>query len=116
MYGAKINNIGKDLHANNLKTKIMSGPFKMKYKNSAFPFKSPLKQDQLFDVTGDESGSGTVHVGPFGSELKKEQEQRRKYGIEFETGSNIKYPNKPKGFSRIVKDIKSTIPKKEDKK
>ena len=32
----------------------MSGPFKMKYKNSAFPFKSPLKQGtQHFDVTGD---------------------------------------------------------------
>ena len=32
----------------------MSGPFKMKYKNSAFPFKSPLKQGGMeFDVTGD---------------------------------------------------------------
>jgi hypothetical protein len=32
----------------------MPGPFKMKYKNSAFPFKSPLEQgDQHFDVTGD---------------------------------------------------------------
>ena len=29
-------------------------PFAMKYKSSAFPFKSPLKQgDQHFDVTGD---------------------------------------------------------------
>ena len=24
----------------------MSGPFKMKYNNSAFPFKSPMKQDR----------------------------------------------------------------------
>jgi hypothetical protein len=33
----------------------MSRPFKMKYKNSAFPFRSPLKQgNQLFDVTGED--------------------------------------------------------------
>ena len=26
----------------------MSGPFKLKYKNSAFPFKSPLKHNALY--------------------------------------------------------------------
>ena len=41
----------------------MSGPFKMKYKNSAFPFKSPLKQGtQHFDVTGDGVRAGEIET------------------------------------------------------
>ena len=44
------------------------GPFKMKYKHSAFPFKSPVKQSKLY--TGafrnptSRSGAGGAIVGP----------------------------------------------------
>jgi len=33
----------------------MSGPFKLKYKNSAFPFKSPLKKDvKMYNGNGEQ--------------------------------------------------------------
>ena len=97
----------------------MSTPFKMKGSPMKRNFgigASPVKQTQLFDTTGGESGTGTVHVGPFGSELKIEQEQRRKYGTQFSTLSHVKYPNKKTGWKKIINDIKSTIPKKEKTK
>ena len=96
----------------------MAGPFKMKYKSSAFPFKSPLKQGiQHFDVTGDgvtpvdvETEKERVWRGhsPRGSvadilRRRKEKERREKEKKEATWGD-------------IVEDIKATISKKEDKK
>jgi len=70
----------------------MSGPFKMKYTNSSFPFKSPLKQGvQHFDVTGDGVTPGDIEtskeeayrgLSPRGSVIdilrKREEEEKRK--------------------------------------
>jgi len=63
----------------------MSGPFKLKYKNSAFPFKSPLKHPGPLSRTHKHLEDGTIEYGEWHKpKIPRTTEQHRKEWAEKE--------------------------------
>ena len=86
----------------------MSGPFKLKYKNSAFPFKSPLEQSGFTDFLSKMStmgGKELIKKGVKKIVSKGASKLIPGIGATLATADILK-----EGVTRVKKDIETGVP------